>query len=247
MGGPLLIIDDDNEARQYLKAVITASRFKSFRLLQSDSADGGLRLAKEYNPSVIFLDPSTGGGSHNLIRHISRIVPHSAAVVVTQLKMFDLVYMAINGGLRGYLLKPVVPVEVMEVLERLIGTSSDSSSNVSVDEAYDPVHQVVNFVEEHFCEQLSLTEVADMVYLSPSYFSRQFKHVMNMTFVEYLTHRRITHAKQLLRLTDLPVDLIAEESGFRRASYFATLFHRVQGQSPSEYRRRFRGVSELSR
>ena len=247
MVGPILIIDDDGEARQDLKSVIAASRFGNLRLHESDSPDQGLRLAKDLSPSVIFLDPSTGGGSHNLIRHVPRIVPHSAAVVVTQLKMFDLVYAAINGGLRGYLLKPVIPVEVVEVLERLIGSTSETSSGAVSDGDYDPVRQVVNFVEEHFCDPLSLTEVADMVYLSPSYFSRQFKQVTNMTFVEYLTHRRITHAKQLLRLTDLPVDLIAEESGFRRASYFATLFHRIQGQSPSAYRRRFRAVSEASR
>ncbi len=233
----LLIIDDDDAARQQLATILSQSRYEGFGIVQVATLDGGLRMMKEEHPQVVFLDPSIQDGGDDGVRHALRISPKSLVVVVTQLKMFEVVYLAINAGCCGYLLKPVARNEVLDLLERLIGDGQQGTSQVDLG---NPIKSAIRYLETHFAESVTLADMAQLVYLSPSYFSRQFKLDMHVTFVEYLTHLRVKHAKKLLRMTDLPIDMIAEESGFHRASYFTTLFRRIQGTSPSEYRHQFR-------
>lgn len=236
--GGILILDDDDVARMQLMTIIADSRYGLLGVRESASIETGLRIIKGVHPHVIFWDPSTQNGSEDLVYHIMRLSSKSAVVIVTQLKMFDIAYHAINAGCRGYLLKPVLRTEVMNLLERLVDMSGEVPRTVI--DLGDPIQSAVQYMEHHFSESITLADMARMVYLSPSYFSRQFKLEMQLTFVEYLTKLRINHAKQLLRKTDLPIDVVAEESGFHRASYFTTLFRRLQNVSPSEYRRCFR-------
>jgi YesN/AraC family two-component response regulator len=86
---------------------------------------------------------------------------------------------------------------------------------------------------------LTLKEVANQVYLSPSYFSRLFKEEVGMTFVEYLSFVRVQKAKTLLRVSSLPIEIIANNTGFSNASYFATAFKKLVGKTPREYREQF--------
>ncbi|MCL6633906.1 MAG: helix-turn-helix transcriptional regulator, partial [Alicyclobacillus herbarius] len=79
-------------------------------------------------------------------------------------------------------------------------------------------------------------EVAARVYLSPSYFSRLFKAETGTTFIDYLTNYRIQKSKVLLRVTSLPIEIIANNTGFSNASYFSTTFNRIEGRTPTEYR-----------
>lgn len=233
----LLIIDDDDAARQQLTIILSQSPYAGLGIQQASTLDGGLRLMKEDHPLAVFLDPSIQDGSDDAVRHAIRISPKSFLVIVTQLKMFEVAHLAINAGCRGYLLKPVMRNEVIDLMERLIGDGRDGTGAVDFG---DPIKSAVRYLETHFANTVTLADMAQRVYLSPSYFSRQFKLEMQVTFVEFLTQLRIKHAKKLLRMTELPIDMIAEESGFHRASYFTTLFRRVQGLSPSEYRHQFR-------
>jgi YesN/AraC family two-component response regulator len=233
----VLILDDDLAARHHLVSIIAQGPYAFMKIFEATTVEGGLRCVKEHRPCVVFLDPSVQGGSDDFIRYLTRVFPHNALVVTTQLKMFEVAYQAINAGCQGYLLKPTSRTEVLDLLNRVVSIGQEGEAPIDLG---NPILSAVAYLEQHFSEPITLAEIAQLVYLSPSYFSRQFKLEMQMTFVEYLTHLRMKQAKQRLRMTDLPIDMVAEECGFRRASYFTTQFHRIQGISPSEYRRRFR-------
>jgi two-component system response regulator YesN len=108
----------------------------------------------------------------------------------------------------------------------------------SVDLA-NPIESVLRYIHNNYHLPLTLNEVASMVYLSKSHFSRLFKNVTGMTFVEYLTQVRIQKSKYLLKTSSLPIDVIAHKTGFSNASYFATIFKRLEGKTPKEYRELF--------
>ncbi len=233
----VLILDDDVTARHHLVSIIAQSPYAFMKIFEASTVEGGLRCVKEHRPCAVFLDPSIQGGSEDLIRQLTRVSLHQALVVTTQLKMFEVAYQAINAGCQGYLLKPTSRAEVLDLLNRIVPMGQEGEAPIDLG---NPILGAVAYLEQHFAEPITLAEIAQLVYLSPSYFSRQFKLEMQMTFVEYLTHLRMKQAKQRLRMTGLPIDMVAEECGFRRASYFTTQFHRIQGLSPSEYRRQFR-------
>jgi len=99
-----------------------------------------------------------------------------------------------------------------------------------------PIRRALDYVEEHFREPIGIEQIARHVDLSPAYLSRQFHKTMGMTFIDYLTTRRIAEAKELLRRTSMSMSDIAYQVGYSHQSYFGRKFKQVTGQTPSQYR-----------
>lgn len=97
------------------------------------------------------------------------------------------------------------------------------------------------FIEKNYADKnLTLNLVADMVNISPNYFSRIFSKNEGCTFVEYLTNIRINKAKELLMCSNMKAVNIANEIGYRDSHYFSCLFKKQTGCTPKEYRERSR-------
>lgn len=92
------------------------------------------------------------------------------------------------------------------------------------------------FIHTHFSENISLNDVADAVRLNPEYLSRLFKSETGTGYTEYLTHIRLSHAKKLLKNTDMKVHEIASAVGYPNLSYFSSLFKKQYGLSPFDYK-----------
>lgn len=97
--------------------------------------------------------------------------------------------------------------------------------------------EALDFIHEHYKENISLEDVVKAVKSNVSSFSVLFKEKTGMTFVQYLTEFRIERAKYLLENSKLTVTEIAEQTGFVNASYFGTVFRKKEGISPLQYRK----------
>ena len=93
-----------------------------------------------------------------------------------------------------------------------------------------------DYLEEHYYEDLSLTEVAEYVGITASYLSNLFSKQVGMKFVDYLNEVRIDHACTYLRQNYLKNYEIAYKVGFRDEKYFSKVFRRVMDMTPSEYK-----------
>lgn len=98
------------------------------------------------------------------------------------------------------------------------------------------LHLCMQYIEVHYYEKVSLNQLAEMVYLSPSYLSRIFAKETGTAFNDYLNAVRVTKAKALLKYNDLRVADVANAVGFDDQSYFTKVFHRVTGMTPVKYR-----------
>jgi AraC family transcriptional regulator len=97
--------------------------------------------------------------------------------------------------------------------------------------------RVIEFIEEHLSEEVSLDVLADLVRFSPYHFLRSFKQSFGEPPYRYWTGRRIERAKALLANPRTSVTEIALGVGFRGTSAFSATFHRVTGKTPTDYRR----------
>ncbi len=98
------------------------------------------------------------------------------------------------------------------------------------------IQKVKDYIKVHYGEHITLDSIASMVYLNPSYFSHLFSECEDCSFIEYLTNIRLSHAKELLRTTDLKIYEIADQIGYRNAKYFIKVFKDREGISPAQYR-----------
>lgn len=95
---------------------------------------------------------------------------------------------------------------------------------------------ILNYIEKYFDKGITLDEVAEYAHLSPYYLSKLFKKELDINFVDYVVHRKMEKAKELLENTNLPVSNIALEISYQEANYFSKVFKKVVGMTPSEYR-----------
>jgi len=97
--------------------------------------------------------------------------------------------------------------------------------------------RVIDFMEAHLAEDISLNVLADLVRLSPYHFLRSFKQSFGEPPYRYWTERRIARAKTLLANPRASITEIAFDVGFSGTSAFSATFHRITGQTPTDYRR----------
>ena len=99
------------------------------------------------------------------------------------------------------------------------------------------ISSVKSFLDEHYKEKLSLEAVASHFFIDKHYLARLFKEQYGVTLVTYLQQVRITHAKRMLRFTDKSIEEIGLECGIGDLNYFSRVFKKLEGVSPSEFRR----------
>ncbi|SHH78719.1 response regulator [Clostridium grantii] len=85
-------------------------------------------------------------------------------------------------------------------------------------------------------KDVSINKVCQYLHISSAYFSYIFKKETNLTFVNYLTNKRMEKAKELLKSTDLKSYEIAEKVGYAESNYFSYSFKKLYGKSPTGYR-----------
>lgn len=98
------------------------------------------------------------------------------------------------------------------------------------------VNQVKRYIRENIYLNLSLENIAQTVYLNPSYLSKLFKDNQGITVMDYATKVRIEEAKKLLENPQYNIDEVSSKLGYHDPSYFSKVFRRYVGISPREFR-----------
>lgn len=101
------------------------------------------------------------------------------------------------------------------------------------------VREARDYILSHFTEKISLEVLAKHLLLNKYYLQKLFRQHTGQTPNEYLSALRMNHAKELLRTTEKPVNLVAAEIGIENVSHFIKQFKTSEGITPSNYRRRW--------
>jgi len=98
----------------------------------------------------------------------------------------------------------------------------------------------VAWMQEHLDEPVTVEDLAARAAMSPRTFARQFRSGTGSTPYQWLLHQRVQLAQRLLETTAIPIELVAEKSGFCTAGNLRKHFQRLVHTSPHAYRRTFR-------
>ena len=101
------------------------------------------------------------------------------------------------------------------------------------------VARAQHYMEQHYMENITVSKLASLGYVSLSGFNRRFKKETGITPIEYLIEIRIKHSKTMLIRKNIPVTEIAMRCGFGSSAHFSDCFRTRTGISPSEYRDKY--------
>ena len=96
----------------------------------------------------------------------------------------------------------------------------------------------IAYINENFKREISLDEISGVVNLSPSYFSKYFKNVTQVSFSEYLANLRLENAVNDMLIHNSTVSTAAFENGFANVKSFITKCKKVYGCTPAQYKKR---------
>ena len=148
----------------------------------------------------------------------------------------------LDANTRGAI-ENVEPETVMDLVERMFAIAISKRKNVVGTQSKSQLSAAIKYVDEHYSDSnLSLNEVAKEVNISPSYLSAMFSRENKTTFVEYMTGKRMEHAKNMLLNTVEKSQVIAEQVGYKDPHYFSYIFKKTYGLSPKEFRAKGQGA-----
>lgn len=124
------------------------------------------------------------------------------------------------------------PVKLRDVIEKMLFLFTNNSVALKLD-----IAEVVEYIQNHYTEEMHLDTLADKYNTSSSYLSRVLKGRLGMPFLSYVTKLRVEKAKELLNKTDKSVTEIGEEVGFANRVAFTRAFTAQTSLSPSHYRK----------
>lgn len=122
-----------------------------------------------------------------------------------------------------------------QLLVHLCRAASDNSAKALKAESKELMDNILEYVERHYAEKLTLSDIADKFYVSESTITLTFRKKMGVSFYHWVTQRRLIAAKNLIEGGQL-LEEVAQTVGFSDYSSFFRAFKREFGISPKQYR-----------
>ena len=205
-------------------------------------ANNGLTAKEEiemFKPDVVFTDIRMPGLSGlDLLQAIPEVSPETKVVIITGFAEFAYAKEAVQHHAYDYLLKPIKKEDLIRVMTAITNERKDDDEDEEPVPAYDRmIDNVISDIRDHYTEDISLTSLAAKYNISMGHLSKMIKEQLQINFSDYIASLRIQRAKELLRDESISIQEIAEIVGYNDYFYFTKVFKKVEGISPSKYRK----------
>lgn len=250
----VLIADDEPIERELICRML---RKQYGDLLETVSASNGREVISRFREKpcdIAVLDIEMPGiNGLEAAEELRRENRKFNIIFLTAFDEFKYAKRAISVRALDYLLKPVMENEIFAVMDeamRLAEERTEYAEETALPEEEikpavglsEPVRLtavqklMLGFIETHYQEDISLQDAATAMHYSDAYFCKLFKQCFDKNFIAYLSEYRVGKAKALLADATVNVKEISEAVGYRDSNYFAKVFKRMEGMTPSEYR-----------
>ncbi len=152
-------------------------------------------------------------------------------------ELFHKIYSEFRTRGSGYL--DIIRAYVTELVVNIFRRLEDSGAGRMSLRLKGAVRSTVAYLEENFRRNVTLDELAQRIFFSKDYLNKVFREITGAPIGVYMQKIRLGEAKRLLLDTDFTVSEVAERSGFRDMKSFYTVFKRLIGITPREFRERF--------
>lgn len=260
----ILIAEDEFIERMVLKKMLEKRFGDQCEVLAAENGTQALEIFRSTDIHIVILDIEMPGMKGVQVAEVMRKEKQGFCIIfLTAYDKFEYAKKAIAVRAMDYLLKPYSERELIGVIEEAIHLTEkyekvhteteepdwelmeDYSQALMPEEDIEEippsrlnvlVAMVEEYIKKNFMVEISMQDAARAINYSDAYFSKMFKQQFGQNFTAYLTEYRIEEAKKLLRQPAISVKDIGVRVGYPDSNYFARVFRRMNGESPSEYR-----------
>lgn len=127
--------------------------------------------------------------------------------------------------------------ELISQIEETLYFCAEELSSLNNKKSGSDIYRIKKYIEKNYDESLTLKDIAAQFYIHPVYLGQLFKKTYGVYYKDFLLAVRIRKAKLILKHTDLRIYQVADEVGFGSPDYFVTQFEKLEGVTPSKYRK----------
>jgi YesN/AraC family two-component response regulator len=245
----ILIADDEPIERAVVKKILDDSFQEEAVTYLACNGREAMEVYEREDCDMALLDICMPGiNGIEAAEAIRKDHPNSVIVFLTAYDEFEYAQKAIRVRALDYLLKPVNENELVAVLEE--GMRLTREGKVHRFDPYESIPReeqssmrqaaikklIRDYVDENYVNDISLSDVAAEMHYSEPHFCKIFKECFGKSFTLYLTELRIEKSKELLGDITVNVKDVSNRVGFRDPNYYAKVFKRAEGMTPTEYR-----------
>ena len=242
----VLIIDDNNDIRTYLRTVLS----ESYNVSEASDGKSGLELARRIVPDIILSDimmPIMDGLEFCQELKTDKAISHIPVILLTARNLDEQRAEGYEHGADAYIAKPFSLRLLLSRIENLIESRKKLSQVLSKGVEDDEIGNISNEIDKSFLKQLrkiiqenlansdlSVEQIGDEIGLSRVQLYRKVKALTGNSPVEIVRKARLTRARHLLQTTERTVSEIAYSVGFSTPSYFSKCYKEEFGENPKK-------------
>lgn len=247
----VILIDDEEMIVEGLKKVVDWAKYDCRVVATASEAKSGAEVIRANNPDILFTDikmPNMDGLT--MLAGLKGEFPNMQITVLTGYRDFEYATRAIQIGVTRFLLKPSKMDELEEALQVMTenlkrqqkGMPESEEKPAEELQGTSPANNFIvrgalKYIELHYADKLTLTELAEKAYVSQWYLSKLLNKYTNKSFCDLLNETRIKKAEELLRQNpSLKIYEISDALGFNDVNHFSRVFKKIKQMSPNEYR-----------
>jgi len=222
--------------------------------IQPGSTLRGMKYLLPYEDETKLNNYLTGGMEANARQLINSIIENNAGEGITdenRKELYNHIYLI---GKRSAMRRGTDPDTLLPPGQRYFLDNLNQASLDEISEAvfaflqnlFDQTREAVKktditavkkYIEDRYAQDIYAESVADDFGISASHLSKMMKSTTGMALKQYISYIRIEHAKEILQGTDKTIEEIARQTGFNSRNTFIRMFERLEGITPTEYRR----------
>ena len=241
----LLIAEDETRVRESISAYIQKNAPYIKDIYCAENGQQALDIIFRYRPHIMLLDIKMPLKSGIVVMREAFVVGALPKTIIMSVHAeFEYAQLALRYGAVDYLLKPCRSTDILRAVEnavkRVLGeeTPQESEREVTGNRFIDAA---LDYMNRQYPDELTLAVVAEHVGLSPNYLSMLFGKTLGCGFIDCLNRIRVDRACDYFADNRMKTYEVAYKVGYSDEKYFSSVFKKIMGINPSEYRRQMRG------
>ena len=241
----LLIADDEITIRSGLTRMIDWNTIGFEIAANLEDGKDVISYVEDHEIDVIFTDVEMFEVSGiEVAKWVAENRPDIIVVMISGYKEFDYVKGALSFGVFDYILKPIDPDEIVKVFTRVRNKLDGSGRKKKAISNEEPaalptpekcVEKAQEYIREHISEELTVEGIAQSVFMSRSYFAKEFRRCTGDSVMDYIIRKRMELAIEMMREGETSQKKISERVGYGDIKYFQRSFKKHTGYTVKEY------------